>query len=97
MPNHVGKQELTAVTTSDLGHMKMSVPDGVVEDSRLVLRRRFGNVAEIKKTMIFIPNGYILKGRFKRGYKQFARTKLRRDTQAESRMTYPALSISMLN
>ena len=79
----------------EVGHTKMSVPHGVAEDSVLVVRRRFGNVAEIKKTMTTIPNGYILKGVFTKGGRKFSRTKLRRDTQAGSEMTYPALVISL--
>ena len=39
--------------------------------------------------------GMGLKGRFRRGYRQFARTKLRKDTQAGAQMTYPALVLNM--
>jgi hypothetical protein len=42
-----------------------------------------------------LPGGYVLKGHFRRGIDQFARTKLRKDTQAGSQMTYPALVLSM--
>ncbi len=79
----------------DVGHMKMSVPPGVVEDVRKRVMARFGNIVNAKRTMIPLPGGYILKGRFRRGYRPFARTKLRPDTQAGARMTYPALVLSM--
>lgn len=79
----------------DVGHMRMSVPPGVVEDARKAVLSRFGNFVTAKRTMIPLPGGYVLKGRFRRGYKQFARTKLRKDTQAGAQMTYPALVLSM--
>lgn len=79
----------------DVGHMKMSVPPGVIEDVRKRVMARFGNIVTAKRTMIPLPGGYILKGRFRRGYRPFARTKLRPDTQAGAQMTYPALVLSM--
>lgn len=79
----------------DVGHMRMSVPPGVIEDVRKMVMARFGNFVTAKRTMIPLPGGYILKGRFRRGYRQFARTKLRQDTQAGAQMTYPALVLSM--
>ena len=79
----------------EVGHMHMSVEAGVADDAVLIVRRRFGNVAEIRKTMTTIPGGYILKGVFTKGIRKFARTKLRRDTQAGAEMTYPALTISL--
>lgn len=79
----------------EVGHMRMSVPPGVVEDSKKIVMRRFGNMINAKATMINLPNGYILKGVFRKGYRPGARTKLRKDTQAGARMTYPALTLSM--
>ncbi len=79
----------------DVGHMRMSVPPGVVEDVRKMVMAKFGNMVSSRRTMIPLPNGYVLKGKFRRGYRQFARTKLRRDTQAGSQMTYPALVLTM--
>lgn len=79
----------------DVGHMRMSVPPGVVEDVRKMVMSRFGNFVTAKRTMIPLPGGYVLKGRFRRGYRPFARTKLRADTQAGAQMTYPALVMSM--
>jgi hypothetical protein len=79
----------------DVGHMRMSVPPGVVEDVRKMVLSKFGNLVTVRRTMIPLPNGYVLKGRFRRGYRQYARTKLRRDTQAGAQMTYPALVLTM--
>ena len=79
----------------DVGHMVMSVPPGVVEDARKMVLSRFGNIVTAKRTMIPLPGGYVLKGHFRRGYRQFARTKLRKDTEAGAQMTYPALVLSM--
>jgi hypothetical protein len=79
----------------DVGHMRMSVPPGVVEDVRRMVMSKFGNMVTAKRTMIPLPGGYVLKGRFRRGYREFARRKLRRDTAAGAQMTYPALLINM--
>ncbi|UFX42070.1 hypothetical protein HAP47_0022685 [Bradyrhizobium sp. 41S5] len=79
----------------DVGHMRMSVPPGVVEDVRKAVMARFGNFVTAKRTMITLPGGYILKGHFRRGYRPFARTKLRKDTMAGAQMTYPALVLTM--
>lgn len=79
----------------DVGHMRMSVPPGVIEDVRKMVMSRFGNFVTTKRTMIPLPGGYILKGHFRRGYRPYARTKLRADTQAGAQMTYPALILSM--
>jgi hypothetical protein len=79
----------------EVGHMRMSVEPGVAKDSRRTVMSRFGNTVEVKATMITLPNGYILKGRFKRGFRRTARPKLRKDTMAGAQMTYPALSLVM--
>ncbi|MBR1030100.1 hypothetical protein [Bradyrhizobium liaoningense] len=79
----------------DVGHMRMTVPPGIVEDVRKAVMARFGNFVIAKRTMIPLPGGYVLKGRFRRGYRPFARTKLRSDTMAGAQMTYPALVLSM--
>lgn len=79
----------------DVGHMRMSVPPGVVEDARKAVLSRFGNFVTARRTMIPLPGGYVLKGRFRRGYRPYARTKLRKDTQAGAQMTYPALVLTM--
>ncbi|UPT99370.1 hypothetical protein J4G48_0015505 [Bradyrhizobium barranii subsp. apii] len=79
----------------DVGHMRMTVPPGIVEDVRRAVMARFGNFVIAKRTMIPLPGGYVLKGHFRRGYRPFARTKLRPDTMAGAQMTYPALVLSM--
>jgi len=79
----------------EVGFMNMSVPPAVVEDSLGVIRSRFGNVVEIKNTMITLPGGYILKGVFKKGIRPTSRTKLRKDTMAGADMTYPSLIMTM--
>ncbi|MCK1577803.1 hypothetical protein [Bradyrhizobium sp. 174] len=79
----------------DVGHMRMSVPPGVVEDVRKAVMSKFGNFVSAKRTLIPLPGGYTLKGRFRRGYRPFARTKLRPDTMPGAQMTYPALVLTM--
>ena len=79
----------------EVGHMRMSMPDGVYEDARAAVQRQFGRALQVRVKQILLPNGYILKGRFTKGYKKFARTKLKRDTEAGARMTYPALVMTM--
>jgi hypothetical protein len=79
----------------DVGHMQMSVPPGVVEDVRKMVLAKFGNLVTARRTMIPLPNGYVLKGHFRRGVRQFSRTKLRMDTQADAQMVYPALELAM--
>lgn len=79
----------------DVGHMRMSVPPGIVEDVRKMVLARFGNMISARRTMMPLPNGYILKGHFARGAGRFARQKLRRDTAAGSQMLYPALVLSL--
>lgn len=79
----------------EVGHMRMRVDPGVVQDSRRTVMSRFGNTIEAKATMITLPGGYILKGNFRRGFRRTARPKLRKDTMADAQMTYPALALVM--
>lgn len=79
----------------DVGHMQMSVPPGIVEDIRKQVMSRFGNIVTAKRILMPLPNGYILKGVFRRGHRQHARKKLRPDTVAGAAMTYPALVLNM--
>ncbi|MCU0731651.1 MAG: hypothetical protein MUE84_08690 [Hyphomonas sp.] len=94
-------EEVTVVATVpysrkiEVGFMRMSVPDGVYQDAMRAVQSQFRGMIRVKFEMIMIPNGYILKGRFRRGYKPNARRKLARDTQAGARMTYPALRMTM--
>lgn len=79
----------------DVGHMRMSVPPGVVEDTRRAVMRIWGNLITAKRTMIQLPGGYTLKGHFTRGIRPYARRKLQKDTKAGSKMTYPCLVLEM--
>lgn len=79
----------------EVGHMQMSVEPGVVQDSRRTVMSRFGNTVEVKATMVTLPGGYVLKGKFTRGFRRTARPKLRKDTMAGANMTYPALLLTM--
>lgn len=79
----------------DVGHMKMSVPPFVIEDARQAIMRIFGNMLTAKRTLIDLPDAYILKGYFRKGIRPRARTKLRKDTMAGAKMTYPALVLTM--
>lgn len=81
----------------DAGHMRMRVPPGIIEDAKQAVGRKYPSVIA-KRQMVTIPQalggGYILAGRFRRGHRQFARTKLRSDTVRGAQMTYPALVMS---
>ncbi|HEV7337022.1 MAG TPA: hypothetical protein VGO06_13705 [Bosea sp. (in: a-proteobacteria)] len=77
------------------GFQRVSTGEAVFQDVRRKVQSQFGRAVDVRFRMVYIPNGYILKGRFRRGRKQFSRTKLQRDTQAGARMTYPAIVMSM--
>lgn len=80
----------------EVGNVKVRAPgDAIYQSTRQVVHRQFGKAVDIRFRMVTIPGGYRLKGRFRRGYKQFARTKIRPDTAAGATMTYPALIMSM--
>jgi hypothetical protein len=79
----------------EVGFMRMSMPDGVYEDVMRKVRSQFGRAVQVNFKMVMLPNGYILKGVFKRGYKPGARRKLGKDTQAGAKMTYPSLQMMM--
>jgi hypothetical protein len=78
----------------EVGHMTMSVPPGVAEDARQIVQRVYGALIKVQKTMITLPGGYILKGVFTKGVRQFARKGLQKDTQAGQPVTYPALVLN---
>jgi hypothetical protein len=79
------------------GHMRMSVPRGIIEEARQQVKKRFPSLTP-EKTFITIPRsmggGYILRGRFRRGFRQMARMKLASDTNRGAVMTYPALLLT---
>ncbi len=77
------------------GFQKVSTGEAVFQDVRRKVQSQFGRAVDVKFRMVYIPNGYILKGRFRRGRKEFSRKKLQRDTQAGARMSYPAIVMNM--
>jgi hypothetical protein len=81
----------------DVGHMKMRMPPGIVEDMRQAVQRKFPSVRS-ERTMVNIPTGfgggYILKGHHRTGFRLHARKALRSDTEAGAQMTYPALILT---
>ena len=94
-------EEVTIVNTQayarkiEVGFMKMSVERGVYQDARRAVMGRFGQAVDVRFQMVTIPGGYVLKGRFRRGFRQYARTGLKKDTAAGAIMTYPALVMRM--
>lgn len=48
----------------DVGHMRMSVPPGIVEDVRKMMLAQFGNMISARRTMIPLPGGYVPEGAF---------------------------------
>lgn len=94
-------EEVTIVNTQayarkiEVGFMKMSVERGVYQDARKAVMGKFGQVIDVRFQMVTIPGGYVLKGRFRRGFRKYARTGLKKDTAAGAIMTYPALVMRM--
>lgn len=79
----------------ETGHQRVSTGEAVFQDVRRKVQAQFGRAVEVQFRMVMVPNGYVLKGHFRRGHKQFSRQKLRRDTSAGARMTYPAIVMRM--
>lgn len=80
----------------EVGNVRVKAPgDAIYQATRQVVQRQFGKAVDIRFRMVTIPGGYRLKGRFRRGYKPFARRKMRADTAAGAIMTYPALVMNM--
>jgi hypothetical protein len=94
-------EEVTIVNTRaysrkiEVGFMRMSVDRGVYQDARKAVMGKYGQVVDVRFQMITIPNGYVLKGRFRRGFRQYARTGLKKDTAAGQPMTYPSILMRM--
>lgn len=72
----------------EVGHMKMSVPPGIVEDLVLALRRKFGDLLNIRRTFISLEGAHRLQNSSK-GRRRHAATRSGRP------LTYPAAVISM--
>ncbi len=81
----------------DVGHMRMSVPHHIIEDCRTAVRRAYPSI-NAENQFVIIPasqgGGYVLRGHFRRGFRQHSRISLRPDVFRGESMTYPALIIS---
>jgi hypothetical protein len=94
-------EQITIVNTQpysrkiESGFMLMSKERAVYQDAMRAVQSQFRGMIKVRFQMIFLPNGYILKGRFTKGFRAGARKKLARDTQAGARMTYPSLLMTM--
>ena len=73
----------------EVGHMKMRVPPGIVEDTRQAVMRRFGNIVAAQKRFIPLQRPYILK----RGSQRRGRAD--KDRSGGRELTYPALVVSL--
>lgn len=78
----------------DAGHMRMSVPPGIIESARQAVMKRYGNLVFAERRLVSLAGGYVLKGRFRRGRRAGSRRKLQKDAQAGAQLTYPALVIN---
>lgn len=76
----------------EVGHMRMTVEPGVYQDARQAVARQFPSFT-VQFKMITRPGGYVLKGKFHRGFRPKARQSLKKDTAAGQPVTYPALVI----
>lgn len=82
----------------EVGFMQMSVERGIYLEAAAAVKRQFGGrngAINVTQEWVTLPGGYILKGRFRRGFRKNARTGLKKDTQAGQPMRYPALVLSM--
>lgn len=79
----------------EVGHMRMSVPPGVVEDGKVAVQRQYGKIVAVKKTFVDLAGGYVLRGHFSKGVGKFARRGIRSDTRAGQPVTYPALVLNL--
>jgi hypothetical protein len=68
----------------EVGHMRMSVPPGIVQDLRQAVMRRFGNSVTAQVRFIPLAGGYTLK-----------RASRRKDRTAGRALSYPALVVNM--
>lgn len=79
----------------DVGHKKYRLGHNIIETGRQKVNSVYGNLITARRELIQLPGGYILKGHFRRGFRKYARRKLRPDVAAGSAMTYPCLTLSM--
>jgi hypothetical protein len=79
----------------DVGHMRMSVPPGIVERTKQQLLAKYGNSVTARRIVIDLAGGYVLKGHFRKGARPFSRKGLRKDTKAGQPLNYPALLVAL--
>lgn len=68
----------------EVGHQKVSVPPGIVEDLVSALRRKFGDLLNVRRTFINLQGAYRLRSSSGHAARQTGRT-----------ITYPAAVLSM--
>lgn len=78
----------------EVGHMQMTVPHLIYDHAHSAIQSLYGQVVKVDIAFVELQGGYVLKGRFSRGYRAGARQSLRKDAQAGTAMTYPTLIIS---
>ncbi len=81
----------------EVGHMRMSVPHHIIEDCRTAVLKAFPSLKADNQFVLIKASqggGYILRGHFRRGFRQHSRVSLRPDVFRGESMTYPALIIS---
>jgi hypothetical protein len=78
-----------------VGHKHYRIGHQNIEEARSAVNGVYGNFIDARSTMIQLPDGYILKGHFVKGFRQFARRKLRPDVRRGESMTYPCLQLSV--
>lgn len=78
-----------------VGHRKYRLGHQSIEAARQKVNGVYGNLITAKSTMIQLPGGYVLKGRFRRGFRKYARRKARPDVGAGQPMQYPTLQLSI--
>ena len=78
----------------ETGHMKMSVPPGIVERCAQQINNRFGNVVLAQVRFISLQGEYVLKGKGTRR-RANGRRRQGKDQRAGRTLTYPAVVINM--
>lgn len=68
----------------EVGHMRMSVPPGILQDTRQAVMRRFGNIISAQVRFISLAGAYTLR-----------RSAGRKDRKAGRALQYPALVVTM--
>jgi hypothetical protein len=81
----------------EVGHMRMNVDRHICENARTAANKAFPSLTA-GVAYLDIPDGagggYILKGVFRRGFREKARTNLNKDVRAGEKMTYPSVTLT---